>query len=216
MIQRVKANVAQRFDSTRAAESELVPLTLADDDSPRSMSSLDSPSFSVGNKGGGLQGKRLTYVGSPSDTMLSWPAAADAKMSQTRSSSPNDEVRAQLLYILAWLRIPMAKRRVRSPCSHCWTGSSVLPTTGSRRSPRSLVGHWPQRRLICKSAVPGSSDGKELSPTYASTRLRGCSKASRPVQSCRPSGHTHRRLGWMHSHSYVHTSSYANNTRLPP
>ena len=94
MIQRVKANVAQRFDSTRASESELVPLTLVDDDSPRSMSSLDSPSSSMGNKGNGLEGKRLTYVGTPSDTMLSWPAAADAKMSKTRSSSPNDEVRA--------------------------------------------------------------------------------------------------------------------------
>ncbi len=47
MLQRVKSNVAHRFDSTRAAESELVPLTLADDNSPRSASSLDdSPSSS--------------------------------------------------------------------------------------------------------------------------------------------------------------------------
>ncbi len=94
MIQRVRSNVAQRFDSTRAAESELVPLTLVDDDSPRSLSSLDSPRVqlrSTASAGGGLQGKRLTYAGSASDTVLAWPAAADAKMSHGRAPSPNSE-----------------------------------------------------------------------------------------------------------------------------
>lgn len=45
-----------------------------------------------GTGGGGLQGRRLTYAGSASDTVLAWPAAADAKMSQRReASSPNSE-----------------------------------------------------------------------------------------------------------------------------
>ena len=157
MIQRVKSSVEQRFDSTRAEESELVPLTLADDsDSPRSMgsSSLDTPPASAtggggarglgfmsaprgGGSGGGLQGKKLAYAGSVSDTVMAWPAAADAKVAGRRTASPDDAVRESstvhsrhsqptrwlLLLPLPLLQYCVSKRAFLCGwSSRCWTG----------------------------------------------------------------------------------------------
>ena len=116
MIQRVKSSVAQRFDSTLAVESELVPLTLADDDSPRSLS---PPSASMDGRrvgGGSMEGRELAYAGSASDTVMAWPAAADAKLSgkgspnstvnTVRLASASSGLRSNALFCLALLRYP--------------------------------------------------------------------------------------------------------------
>ena len=102
MLHRVSSEVKQRFDSSRADDSELVPLTLADDDgSPLAGSSSgSSPGFTPsrfstpGNSGGaaatGLQGKKLAYAGSVSDLNFgSERERQDAKYAG-RGPSPTD------------------------------------------------------------------------------------------------------------------------------